>query len=94
MTLPPTLPTAGPGDLERIAAARLAQVQQHGDRVVIHEDALAIAMRLAVHPAHAVDAVSLLHELEVQQIELQMQIDELRRIRDEGAAPAPGPAPT
>jgi hypothetical protein len=43
--------------------------------------ALAIVMRLAVQPAHAADALGLLHELEVQQIELQMQIDELQLAR-------------
>jgi hypothetical protein len=81
MSLSPSLPTVGPGDLERVAAARLAKVQLPCNRVVIHEDALAIVMRLAVQPAHAADALGLLHELEVQQIELQMQIDELQLAR-------------
>lgn len=84
MSLPSTPAPKGPSDTERTAAARLAQVLQHGDRVVIHEDALAILMRLAVKPAHAIDALGLLHEMEVQQIELQMQIDELRRLQGDG----------
>ena len=84
MTLPPKPPASGASLAEQVAAARLARVLHHGDRVVIHEDALTIAMRLAVHPEHAADALGLLHELEVQQIELQMQIDEWRRSQDGG----------
>lgn len=63
------------------ARQRLDAARRAGASVEVNEDALRALLRLAATPDHAADALCLLHELQVQQIELEMQIDELRRTR-------------
>lgn len=75
----PNTPAATDSDLHaRVAASRLALAKLPGARVEIANEALEVLLRLAATPAQAGDALSLLHELQVLQIELQMQIDEVR----------------
>mgnify|MGYP006179376915 CR=1 FL=1 len=46
-------------------------------------DAMAVLFKLASSPDTAVDAMALLHELQVHQVEVDMQHEELRRSRVE-----------
>jgi hypothetical protein len=71
--------TPKPGSLEQIAGERLAAARGGDGRVFISEPSLSALLRLAADASHAPDALVLLQELQVQQIELDMQLDELRR---------------
>lgn len=46
-------------------------------------DAMAVLFKLASSPSTAGDALALLHELQVHQVEVDMQHEEIRRSRDE-----------
>jgi hypothetical protein len=85
MTLPTTSLDHLP-DLVQSAQKRLAAALAGDGRVPIADQPLAALMRVAADPQHATDALMLLHELQVQQIELEMQLEELRR----GPAESPG----
>jgi hypothetical protein len=74
-------------ELQQLARRRLADAVRDGGRVDFTSASLGALMRLAGDPRSAPDALVLLHEMQVQQIELEMQIDELDR-----AAPAPAAA--
>ncbi|WP_284619773.1 PAS domain-containing protein [Aquabacterium humicola] len=79
--MPKTPPTAAPPDLRERAVSRLT-----GDGRNAHgsaSQALAVLYELASSPSTAADALALLHELQVHQVELDLQTEELRGARSE-----------
>jgi PAS domain-containing protein len=75
-------------DLRRRAVTRLgggseATAAQRGTVQRGPIDALAVLFELASSPTTAADALALLHEIQVHQVELEMQAEELRRSRAE-----------
>lgn len=68
-------------DLRLRALSRLtAGTQPNGDRATV-STALRALYDLAVLPSTAADALAILHELQVHQVELEMQQEELRNSR-------------
>ncbi|MEY3295822.1 MAG: hypothetical protein RLZZ451_1870 [Pseudomonadota bacterium] len=79
----PDTPDMDPQALRRRAAARLggpAAAAQPATGIV---DALSVLHTLASSPATAPDALALLHELQVHQVELDLQAQELQESRAE-----------
>lgn len=70
-------------DLRRRAAARLTGAAADKGAAGQAADALAVLHALAASPATAQDALTLLHELQVHQVELELQAQELRESRVE-----------
>ena len=76
-------------DLENASRLRhraLARITGHneattGDRITASV-AMGVLYELASHPDTAPDALALLHELQVHQVELELQDEEFRRSRD------------
>ncbi len=68
-----------PDVLMRTAQERLAEASASGSRTVIGPGALSALLRLAESPEFSSDALRLLHELNVHQVELDMLRDELAR---------------
>ena len=79
-TIPPT------DLLQEIASQRLAKARSGPGQVFISDAPLAALLRLAADASYAADALLLLQELPVQRIELEMELDELRRAGDAIAA--------
>ena len=80
MQKPDTAP-ASPADLRARAVERLT-----GDRLNAHQraaQAFSVLHELASSPSTAADALALLHELQVHQVELDLQAEELRGARAE-----------
>lgn len=76
-----TTEPAGPGDLRSRA---VSQLKGHGQGA--HQSALeafGVLHELASSPSTAADALALLHELQVHQVELDLQAEELRASRAE-----------
>jgi PAS domain-containing protein len=69
--------------LRRRAAERLAGPAAAAAPAAGIADALSVLHALASSPATAPDALALLHELQVNQVELDLQAQELRSTRDE-----------
>jgi PAS domain S-box-containing protein len=72
-----------PPDLRLRAHARL---ERPGGEATVHRSAtaaLGVLHDLAASPSTAADALALLHELQVHQVELELQAEELRRSRVE-----------
>lgn len=75
--------TTTPHDLRTRAATRLGRPATGAATVTGPAGALAALHALATSPTTAADALALLHELQVHQVELDMQARELRDSRDE-----------
>jgi PAS domain S-box-containing protein len=72
-----------PANLRLRAVARLSGPSgSHGGRLDMSA-ALAVLYKLACSPSSAPDALALLHELQVHQVEVDLQEEELRRTRAE-----------
>jgi PAS domain-containing protein len=70
-------------NLRQRALSHLATPAKPGAERATQSQALAILYELASSPDTAADALALLHELQVHQVELDLQEDELRRSRSE-----------
>lgn len=70
-------------DLRRRAASRLTGSAASQDDTARAVDALSVLHALASSPETAPDALALLHELQVHQVELDLQAQELRESRAE-----------
>ncbi|MCO5975526.1 PAS domain S-box protein [Ideonella oryzae] len=70
-----------PADLRLRAALRLDGRASPKASVSIGFDALSVLHALASTPERAADALALLHELQVHQVELELQAEELRESR-------------
>jgi PAS domain-containing protein len=70
-------------DLRRRAASRLTGAAAGKGPVARATDALAVLHALASSPETAADALTLLHELQVHQVELDLQAQELQESRAE-----------
>ena len=73
----------GRGDIRSEAASRLTGGPGGQRTTAYAPDALSVLYELASSPATADDALALLHELQVHQLELDLQADELRESRVE-----------
>lgn len=73
--------SASEEDLRKRAASRLTGNAE--DNVKRSAAALRVLYELAASPATAVDALAVLHELQVHQVELELQAEELRRLQTE-----------
>jgi len=69
--------------LRRRALAKLSVCTSKEHKRASTADALAALHRLASAPSTAVDAMALLHEMQVHQVELDLQQEELRSSRSE-----------
>ena len=78
-----TLEPARLADLRSRAASRLAGAAATKGSPARMTDALSALYALASSPKTAADALALLHELQVHQVELDLQAEELRESRDE-----------
>lgn len=76
----PAAPLSKHSPLQEIAAQRLYAARCDGGSVSISHASLGALLRLAADATYAADALLLLQELQVQQIELEMQLEELRRV--------------
>ena len=82
----PVIPDTDPHDLNalrRRAAARLGGAAAAAEPAAGIVDALGVLHALASSPATAPDALALLHELQVHQVELELQSQELQESRVE-----------
>jgi PAS domain S-box-containing protein len=70
-------------DLRIRAASRLTGPTDAKGPAAIAPDALAVLHAMASSPGNAADALALLHELQVHQVELDLQAQELRESRAE-----------
>ncbi len=70
-------------DLRGRAASRLTGPAAHKGAASRASDALAVLHSLASSPETAADAMTLLHELQVHQVELDLQAEELKESRAE-----------
>lgn len=73
----------GDTDLRKRALAKLSVGPSKEHKRASTADALAALYRLASAPSTAVDAMALLHEMQVHQVELDLQQEELGRSRAE-----------
>ena len=73
----------GHTDLRKRALAKLSVGPSKEHKRASTADALAALHRLASAPSTAVDAMALLHEMQVHQVELDLQQEELRCSRSE-----------
>ena len=78
-----TIDTDGPATLRVRALQRLSGPRGLKDAAASAAAALGVLHELASSPATADDALALLHELQVHQVELEMQAEELRESRAE-----------
>jgi PAS domain-containing protein len=81
--MPRTLQAPAPTDLRTRAASRLTGADGTEGATSRAVNALAVLHALASSPATASDALALLHELQVLQVELDLQAEELRESRTE-----------
>jgi PAS domain-containing protein len=79
----PTATTPTALELRRKAVMRLAAGSASIEATGSMSTALAVLHELASSPATAADALALLHELQVHQVELDLQADEMRQSRAE-----------
>lgn len=79
----PDIPDMDPQALRRRAAARLGGPAAAAEPAAGIADALSVLHALASSPATAPDALALLHELQVHQVELDLQAQELQESRAE-----------
>jgi hypothetical protein len=82
MTHPALQPQQRP-ELRQRAAERLTGVAALKGAAAQSTEAFAVLHRLATSPDTAANALALLHELQVYQVELDLQADEVRESRDE-----------
>jgi PAS domain S-box-containing protein len=75
--------TNGRGSLRERAAERLSVGIPTGSKRANQSEVLALLFQLASSPSTAGDAMMLLHELQVHQVELDLQHEELRRSQSE-----------
>jgi len=79
-------PVSTPGqraDLRSLASARLQGQRSDARHPAPTPNALAVLHQLASSPGTAEDALALLHELQVHQVELELQAEEMRNSRAE-----------
>ena len=76
--------SASEEDLRKRAVSRLTGDTE--DNVKRSAAALRVLYELAASPHTAVDALAVLHELQVHQVELELQAEELRRLHAEAEA--------
>jgi PAS domain S-box-containing protein len=69
--------------LRRRAAEKLSGGDPAPHELVSQTEALAVLYKLASSPTTAVEAVAVLHELQVHQVEVDLQQEELRRSQSE-----------
>ncbi|WP_157781879.1 PAS domain-containing protein, partial [Rubrivivax gelatinosus] len=79
---PPAVDLVRLSELRRRAADRVPDAASH-DEAVAASQALTVLHGLASSPATAAQALALLHELQVHQVELDLQAQELREARNE-----------
>jgi PAS domain-containing protein len=70
-------------ELRERALTRIASPRLHGVSRASASEAMGVLHELASSPDTAADALALLHELQVHQVELELQEEELRRSRAE-----------
>ena len=81
--MPHSSDAVGDTDLRKRALAKLSVGHSKEHKRASTADALAALHRLASAPSTAVDAMALLHEMQVHQVELDLQQEELGRSRAE-----------